>query len=48
MKNYYKKTILTIEELEKIDVLLDSNQTDNMHVDSQDIIDHEFSLEKLL
>lgn len=38
MKNIYENPIITVEILEKVDVLLDSEQTDNRHIKSSDLI----------
>lgn len=48
MKNNYKNPTIIIEELEKVDVLLISEQTDNQHIGSQTIIKRNFSVEDLL
>lgn len=48
MKNYYKKPIITVEELEKADVLLVSEQTDNTFVRSEDLVKENFSADSLL
>ncbi len=47
MKNKYEKPIIIVEEIDKVDVLLISEQTDNKHIGSEKII-HSFIIEDIL
>lgn len=47
MKNKYEKPNIIIAEIDKVDVLLISEQTDNKHIGSEEII-HSFVIEDIL
>lgn len=48
MKINYEKPIIKIEEFERVDILLISEQTDNKHIGSKMLIDRNFNLESIL